>query len=121
MFRLEIKSLLPSLHLVDVPIQRLTEEQVWEKYSSYAFVVSVHGLGLDCHRTWEALYLGAVVITQHSSLDALLLPYRVVFVDDFRQVNDLDWLKSQWKIATQKPAHDLKRDEWEECIRKELQ
>lgn len=118
--RLQIRNLLPSLHLVDVPKCRLTEEQVWERYGSYAFVVSVHGLGLDCHRTWEALYLGAVVITQHSSLDTLLLPYRVIFIDEFQQLNDWDWLLSQWKIAIKKPAHKLNRNEWEEYIRKDL-
>jgi hypothetical protein len=32
--------------------------------SDYAFVASPAGNGIDCHRTWEALYLGVIPIVQ---------------------------------------------------------
>jgi hypothetical protein len=39
--------------------------------TKYAFVGSPHGNGLDCHRTWEALCLGCIVIIKSSPLDDL--------------------------------------------------
>ena len=41
---------------------------VWETTAQYAFVASPPGNGFDCHRTWEALVLGCIVIVQNSSV-----------------------------------------------------
>tara|TARA_Y100001934_G_scaffold211878_1_gene250755 strand:- start:487 stop:1575 length:1089 start_codon:yes stop_codon:yes gene_type:complete len=76
-------------HTVDTPSDRLPLEKIWERYGQYFFVISLPGHGLDCHRTWEALAMGATVITIHSPLDALLEKYRVVFLD--RQSDDSEW------------------------------
>lgn len=48
---------------------------------SSAFVISPPGNGLDCHRTWEAIYLGAIPIVLRDSLPSELvagLPIHVV-------------------------------------------
>ena len=34
----------------------------------YAFAISPIGKGLDCHRTWESLILGQIVIVQTTLL-----------------------------------------------------
>src|SRR5258708_18314805 len=41
----------------------LTRTETWRRRGEYAFVMSPHGLGLDCHRTWQALALGHIVLT----------------------------------------------------------
>jgi hypothetical protein len=49
----------------------LPRTQMWQERGRYAFVLSPHGMGLDCHRTWEALALGHIVLVPSSSLDPL--------------------------------------------------
>ena len=35
---------------------------LWKNITNYAFVLSPFGMGMDCHRTWEILLLGAIPI-----------------------------------------------------------
>ncbi len=57
---------------------RLPRHEVWRKRGEYAFVLSPHGWGLDCHRTWEALALGHIVLVPSSSLDGLFTGLPVI-------------------------------------------
>ncbi|EKX31076.1 hypothetical protein GUITHDRAFT_122718 [Guillardia theta CCMP2712] len=50
---------------------RQRREMAWREKSKFAFEISLPGNGLDCHRTWEALLLGCIVITTSSSLDRM--------------------------------------------------
>jgi hypothetical protein len=52
----------------------------------YAFVVSPHGNGLDCHRTWEALSLGCIPIVKTSVLDPLFLELPVLVVQNWSDI-----------------------------------
>ena len=58
----------------------------WELQSQFQFVLSPHGAGLDCHRTWEALLLGCVPIIKKSSIDDLFTDLPVVIVDDWDEI-----------------------------------
>ena len=62
MERKEIKTMLLKTGLCDYVLGTRTE--LWEKMCEYAFVYSPNGRGFDCHRTWEALALGCLVIAQ---------------------------------------------------------
>jgi len=54
---------------------------------NHHFVISPRGNGLDCHRTWEALYLGCYVVMKRlHSLENLYDGLPVLFVDDWSQV-----------------------------------
>jgi hypothetical protein len=72
----------------NVDFQRLKVPRLdlWREKTRYAFVVSPHGHGLDCHRTWESLVLGNIVIVKRSSLDALYEHLPVVIVDDWEEI-----------------------------------
>jgi hypothetical protein len=59
----------------------------WKTQTTYAFVVSPHGNGLDCHRTWEALILGCIVIVKQSGLDPLYEGLPVLIVSDWSDIN----------------------------------
>ena len=42
---------------------------LWKDMVNYTFVLSPRGMGMDCHRTWEALCLGCIpIVTYHYSL-----------------------------------------------------
>jgi len=50
------------------------------------FVLSPRGKGIDCFRTWEALYFGAIPVVKSSTLDPLFENLPVIIVDDWSQV-----------------------------------
>ena len=64
--RAPILESLRSNSLVDVFDGWMRQSEYVEKLSGYSFVASPPGNGIDCHRTWEALYLGTVPIVQPS-------------------------------------------------------
>jgi hypothetical protein len=59
----------------------------WELQSQFQYVLSPHGAGLDCHRTWEALLLGCVPIIKKSSIDDLFTDLPVITVDDWDEIH----------------------------------
>jgi hypothetical protein len=50
------------------------------------FVLSPRGGGLDCHRTWEALYMGAIPIIKSSASDYLFDGLPVLIVKNWTEV-----------------------------------
>lgn len=64
--------------------------QVYAMSSEYMYWLSPPGAGLDCHRTWEAMFVGSVPIVPRTSLDDLYadgdLP--ILVVDDLAEVTD---------------------------------
>jgi hypothetical protein len=71
---------------VQFQTRKVRRIELWREKTRYAFVVSPHGNGLDCHRTWESLVLGNIVIVKRSSLDSLYEGLPVVIVDDWHQI-----------------------------------
>jgi hypothetical protein len=59
---------------------------LWKTKGQYAFSISPYGNGLDCHRTWEDLVLGCIVIVKTSPLDPLYDGLPVVIVDDWSEI-----------------------------------
>jgi hypothetical protein len=64
----------------------VSRKETWMRQSEYAFVISPHGNGVDCHRTWEALALGCVPIVRTSPLDALYEGLPVLIVSNWCEV-----------------------------------
>jgi hypothetical protein len=58
----------------------------WRKVGAVAFALSPPGYGMDTHRLWEILQMGAVPITVHSPLDALYSQFPVVLVHSWAEV-----------------------------------
>jgi hypothetical protein len=53
---------------------------------NYKYVLSPHGNGLDCHRTWEALILGCIPIMKTSALDPMFDGLPVLIVKNWSDV-----------------------------------
>jgi hypothetical protein len=66
---------------------QIERKQSWKNQSEYAFVVSPFGNGLDCHRTWEALSLGCIVIVKQSHLDPLYKGLPVLIVKEWGDIS----------------------------------
>lgn len=85
----------------------MKREDLWRKKSEYAFSISPHGNGLDCHRTWEDLALGCIVIVKSSPLDVLYEGLPVVIVKDWAEINQMNleiWL-AQYGDASTNPEY----------------
>jgi hypothetical protein len=83
-----IEALLTANGCVDFQQGKLPRLELWREKTRYAFVISPHGHGLDCHRTWESLALGNIVIVKRSSLDGLYEGLPVVIVNDWRDITE---------------------------------
>lgn len=85
------ESRIPIEHLfIDKPWAHRRSNRPWNEYlediaSSY-FVLSPHGNGLDCYRTWEALLLGSIPIVKSSSLDPLYEDLPVLIVKEWHDI-----------------------------------
>ena len=60
----------------------------WQRQSDFAFVISPHGNGYDCHRLWEALVLGCIPIVRTSCLDELYEDLPVLIVEEWSDVTN---------------------------------
>jgi hypothetical protein len=71
------------------------------KLNEYGFVASPPGNGIDCHRTWEALYLGVIPIVRQSPLFSSSV-YPILPVndwDDLVSYNESDLREKYLRIS----------------------
>jgi hypothetical protein len=81
-----IKELNPDLIYYEP--NKILRTQSWQNQVKFAFVVSPHGNGLDCHRTWEALCLGNIPIVKTSKLDPLYEELPVLIVSSWKDITE---------------------------------
>lgn len=60
----------------------------WNIMTDYTFILSPFGVGMDCHRTWEALCLGCIPIICAPNFKKLFDELPVLIVDDWSQINE---------------------------------
>jgi hypothetical protein len=72
-----------------------TPAQYRAALSQSRFVLSPTGNGIDCHRTWEAMYLGAIPIVRRVHWPFADLELPVLVVNEWRDllIRDLDKIK----------------------------
>ena len=58
----------------------------WKNITQFAFVLSPFGIGMDCHRTWEALCLGAIPIMKANVFKPLFDGLPVLFVNEWHEI-----------------------------------
>lgn len=123
--RLRAVTALRGCDHVDFLSKRVSQTAIWRRYTEYPFVLSAAGRGLDCHRTWELLYLGSIVITNTSSLDSLFDGLPIVVVEDWNEVGDkrnlAKWLRQYGGLTDQNAIWSrLKPDRFLEPIRESM-
>jgi len=94
-----------SIHFVD---KQKSFTEITNLYNNYNFALSPRGNGLDCHRTWELLLAGVIVITKTSSLDNMYKKHNlpVVILKHWCELNDNleDKLNEWYKIYIEKTS-----------------
>lgn len=71
----------------------------WEIYlqdlAKSKFALSPPGKGLDCHRTWEALYMNCFPIVKHSTLNKLYEDLPIIVINDWCEITK-DFLEKKY-------------------------
>jgi len=83
--RKQAYKMIPSELVFYEPI-KIERYQSWLNQSLYAFVISPHGNGMDCHRTWEALILGCIPIVKKSPIDILYEDLPVLILNEWKDL-----------------------------------
>lgn len=107
---------LKNVKFNDVIKKPVPRKILWNCMRSYKFIISPHGNGLDCHRTYESIILGSVPIVKSSTLDGLYEGMPVLIINDWKDLTkevlekyiytgDLEKLKLNYWISLIKNAH----------------
>lgn len=119
--RIDALNKIPS-SLLFLEKERVSRDKSWENQMKYAFVLSPHGNGLDCHRTWEAITLGCIPIVKTSPIDRVFNNLPVLIVKNWADVTPdlLDNTISRFKhlCNTDEIPERLKLKYWTEHMRK---
>ncbi len=83
-----IKDYFSSFSWASIEKDELSIEQYINKIRESSFVICPWGNGVDSHRIWEVLSLGSIpIVKKHITFENLSkLP--ILFVEDFKEVND---------------------------------
>lgn len=75
-----------------VEIEEMDQINYFKKISQNKFTVSPEGNGVDCYRTWEALYLGVVPIVQRNAMTEYFknIGLPIVTVNNWSEVDNYD-------------------------------
>ncbi len=83
------------------------------------FILCPRGNGIDCHRTWECLYLGSFPVVKSSAMDGLFEDLPVVLIKDWEEVTE-ELLKKKYQEFASKKFHMEKIffDYWKFLVQK---
>ena len=84
-----------------------TDPSFYDLLSRYKFILSPRGAGLDCHRTWEAMYVGTIPIVLSSSIDSIYEGLPVLIVKSWDEITEL-FLERKYEELMNKECDPLK-------------
>ena len=74
---------------------------IYHRNSRFRFHLSPPGNGLDCHRTWEALYLGVVPVIKSGPLDRLFDDTPAWIVHSWDELTE-ESMEARWQQTMQR-------------------
>jgi hypothetical protein len=92
------------------PRRRDGQEELIDYYSqtaSHRFTLSPPGLGSDCYRTWESLYLGAIPIVMTNTAMSPFGDLPILSVDDYGELSE-EFLEQSWERMS-RCSYDLSK------------
>jgi len=96
--------------------QKMKREKTMELCSKYKFIISPHGNGLDCHRTYEAMCIGSIPVVKSSSLDLLYKDMPVIILRQWEDIDINDLIEKS--ISTYLFGEKLELSYWVNLIKK---
>jgi len=87
---------------------QLKLEEYIEDLSHHKFAVSPEGNGIDCHRTWECLYLGVIPIVKENKAMSFFKDLPILFVDNYDNITP-EFLEKNYEEKFKNKNFDLKK------------
>lgn len=78
---------------------------IYERNRQYPLWISPRGNGIDCHRTWEALYLDIVPIVWNSTLNTLYTNLPIIVINNHTELTESYLRDRLHEIAMKKIAN----------------
>lgn len=94
---------------------RVPYSQYIQNVRNHKFMISPPGAGIDCHRTWEALYLGTVPIVKTSTSMLHFKELPIIFVTDYNLVT-LKMLNRMYETIKDNSLYMLDWNYWKNLI-----
>jgi len=80
---------------------QIPANQFYQDIKNSRFILCPRGNGLDCHRTWEALYLGSFPVVRKSAMQSLYEGLPVVVVNNWEEVTE-EFLQQKYEELSSK-------------------
>jgi hypothetical protein len=80
----------------DHRLERADLVKYYAQIATHKFVLSPPGNGIDCYRTWEALYLGAIPVVRVSTSMSAFAALPILFTDDYSELSEV-YLEERWR------------------------
>jgi len=77
-------------------------EEYFKDISEHHYVLCPDGNGIDCFRTWEALYLGSIPIVKRSRVTEQFADLPVLIVDDLFNITHKSLLEKHEEVLSKK-------------------
>ena len=94
--------------------KRITAQTVHKLMRRTLFVPCPRGNGLDTHRIWEAIYLGAIPVVLNSDRFAALEGWPILFIEDWKEIIE----KSREELVSR---YEGLQTPYEELIKKSME
>jgi hypothetical protein len=89
--RVWLKELLDGMKVAEA-IDEKEQFNYFKRMADFGFTISPEGNGIDCHRTWEALYFNTIPFVKRSPLTEYFqgLGIPLILIDDWKKIVDFD-------------------------------
>jgi len=95
--------------------------QFMDKMGNYKFIISPDGAGVDCHRTWEGLFINRIPVVKNAyPLQRLYENMPVLFVDEWTDLQDMDLDKVYSEMSNTLNRSMLLQDYWDAMIMEKI-
>ena len=109
--RFVAKNVLDKVNFNVYQDKKIPREETWKNMVKYKWIISPHGNGLDCHRTYEAIALGCIPVVKSSTLDIMYKYMPIIILNDWNEIS-LELLKSKTKEALKKSKETITLEYW---------
>jgi hypothetical protein len=84
--RTEIFNIIKTKPFIGIDAQKHSFKDYLTKFKSYKYVISPPGNSIDCHRVWEAIYLGVIPIIEKNIAMEYFYDLPILVVDTFNDI-----------------------------------
>jgi len=86
-----------------------------QKMALHKYVISPAGNSVDCHRIWEAIYLGTIPIVKKHQAHSAWLNLPILFIDNWSDLN-VDMLNASYQSLKSRDTEQAHFEYYQKAI-----